>query len=580
MSADDILRLNYQERQFLGARDFDDEQAYLIESRRRNRVSDRTWGILSGLDIQPKSGAGVYLVTAGAALDAYGREILVFEDTPLDVLEIGSKLANHATPATLKVWLSYAIEDTSPAAAGYLTCADAALNTRTRESFRLIYQDDPVPFDSQLVDDTTRWPVAMQDLPDDPREAAWPLLLGTIEWDGAAITKVIDTGRRYSGLRGAEVLSQTSQLDIHPAKVRLIADKPEGAVLTTIKGTPADANATTALHLGTNDGIGGAGVFVDADDVTLGKKISVTGTATLRDTVGNGAGKLILEVDAATNIATVTRRNAAGSDHDLAIRTNDGAGGNRVLIDSDTLVIQNLTVEHGAVLKEGLDTWGPIVFKKSDGSDDSDPMLIERAATGANRNDLRVQIGDDVDGQDRFVVGPRFHGDQLFKEQFTVDNAGNVTATGALNIAGTADIGGAATIDGSATINGSVSVAGAATIAGSATINLGINIGGNATIAGTVLTAGLVNGRNMPADGLKLDSITPGAKNVVHIKGTVSHNNVIPVPAGFTQNQCVWIVRTNPPFPSAPAVTLHEDADNRTVNVPGGSADYVMICFK
>jgi hypothetical protein len=52
MSADDILRLHYQERQFLGASDFDDEQAYLIESRHRNNVGQRTWGILSGLEIK------------------------------------------------------------------------------------------------------------------------------------------------------------------------------------------------------------------------------------------------------------------------------------------------------------------------------------------------------------------------------------------------------------------------------------------------------------------------------------------------------------------------------------------------
>ncbi|MEA2337517.1 MAG: hypothetical protein QOE82_1524 [Thermoanaerobaculia bacterium] len=555
MSADDILRLNYSENQFLGVTDFDDEQAYLIESRRRIRIADRTWGILSGLVIQPST-SGPYVVTAGAALDAYGREIYVFEDTPLDVLEIGSKLANHATPATLKIWISYAIEDTSPAAAGYLTCADAALNTRTRESFRLIYQDDPVPFDAQLVDDTTRWPVAVQDLPDDPKEAAWPLLLGTIEWNGAAITKVVDAGRRYSGLHGAEVLSQTSQLDIHPANVRLLADKLAGAVITTKKGTPADSDATTALHLGTNEAVGGAGVFVDKDDVTLGQKLTVTGTATLKDTVGNGSGKLVLEVDPANNIATLTRRNGSGSDHDIAIRTNDGAGGNRVLIDSDILVIQNLTVEHGAVLKEGRDTWRQIVFRNQDGTDDGDTMAISRAQPNniTERNDLRVQIGDELDTHDRFVVGPVSKIDQQFKEQFIVDNLGNVTAKGNADIAGSAHVGGAATIGGTA------------------------NITGLLTTTTLLITTGLVNGRNIATDRATLDAldtkvatISPNV-NVVAIQGHVSNGGTIPLPSGFSDpSECVWIVRSNPL-----SITFHTGGESRVVNVPGG-VDYVTF---
>ena len=560
MSADDILRLHYQERQFLGARDFQDEQAYLIESRHRNNVAHRTWGILSGLDIRETvTGNGIWIVSAGAALDAYGREIYVFEDTPLDVLELSGKLANQTPPIALKIWVTYAIEETSPAAAGFLTCEDAALNTRTRESFRFIYQDAPVPFDTQRVEDSTRWPVATQDLPDDPKEAAWPVLLGTITWSGTAISKADPAGRRYSGVRGAEAVSQTTQFDVHPAQLRLMVDAAEEAVLTTGKGSTALPAATSVLHLRTNGDSGGAGVVVDKDNVTLGQTLTVAGVTTLSDTVGNGSGKLVLEVGAG-NVATLTRRNGTGSNHDLAIRTNDGAGGNTIRIDEDALALESVTVTGAAIFQGGLDTWDKIVLKQTDGTDDSDPMVISRRNTASDSNDLCVQIGDNTDTKDRFIIGPIVSGQAAITEQFIVDNAGNVTAKGGANIGGTANIGGSA------------------------------NIAASAVVAGNLTVLGGVNGRNMIADGIKLDAISDNAKNVAILRGNVSHGGQIPLPAGFIDPaQCVWIVIVNPPLGGAPLPpTFHTGADSRIVNSQviilgspfNGNADFVMIGVK
>jgi hypothetical protein len=552
MSADDILRLHYQERQFLGARDFQDEQAYLLESRHRNNVSQRSWGILSGLEIKETvTGSGIWIVTAGAALDAYGREIYVFEDTPLDVLEIDSKLAGRTGDVSLKVWLSYATEDTSPAAAGFLTCEDASLNTRTRESFRLIYQDDPVPFNTQRVDDRARWPVATQDLPDDPKEAAWPVLLGTITWDSTKDEiKIVDKAERvYSGLRGAEVLSQTTQFDVHPAQVRLVVDGAEEAVLTTRKGTAAAPAASSALHLRTNDDQGGSGIIADKDDVTLGKKLSVTGPATLKDTVGDGAGKLVLEAGPG-NVSMLTRRKGTasgpgtGPPHDLTIRTSDGAGGNRIVVDLDALELHSVRVKKGVVLEEGLDTWGPVIFKEPGGIDDGDVMQISRFRQGPEQYDLRVQIGDENDTKDRFVIGPKFHGDLLFKDQFVVDNAGNVTAKG------------------------------------------------NADIGGTLKTGGKINTRDVAADGARLDTMTDDANHVAVVNGNVPHGGEIPLPAGFTQAECHWIVIVNPPLSTTPLPpTFHSNTDSRVVNSQftvgppfnltiDGNADYLMIGVK
>jgi len=515
MSADDILRLHYQERQFLGARDFDDEQAYLIESRRRNNVSGRSWGILSGLLIRPSDG-GPWIVTAGAMIDAYGRETYVFEDTPLDLTEIASK---YTVAATIKVWLSYATEETSPAAAGYLTCSDSGMNTRTRESFRLIYQEKPVPFDSQDPKDSALWPVATQDLPDDPIDAAWPVLLGTITWSGTAITASNDDDRRYSGLRGTEVLSQTAQFDVHPGQLRLFVDSADGAVLTTMKGSLSSGDIN--LHLRTNGSGGGGKIVVDVDDVDLKKKLSVAEAETLMDTVGDGKGKLILEAASASNVATLTRKNGTGSAHDIAIATAEGAGGNSVRINKDKLVMgevvaqggatfeQGLDSWGGAVFRNGLDSWGKVILKLTDGTDDSDPMTISRArpTNATNVNDLRMQIGDDLDGNDRFVVGPLYWADSQFKEQFVVDNQGNVKAKG------------------------------------------------DGHIDGKLTTGGTVNGRSVAADGTKLDTISLHAKEVGVLTGIANDGATLPIPNGFALSECQWFVSPHFAFGVVPLGT-------------------------
>ena len=79
---------------------------------------------------------------------------------------------------------------------------------------------------------------------------------------------------------------------------------------------------------------------------------------------------------------------------------------------------------------------GSLSIRDAAGGDDTDPLVLSRFRRAPNRNDLRVQIGDDLAGDDRFVVGPVFYADGQFKEQFVVDNLGNVTINGDLSVAG------------------------------------------------------------------------------------------------------------------------------------------------
>jgi hypothetical protein len=486
MATEDILRVHYQEGQFLTAADFSDEQAYLVEMRRRHVISEHTWGIVSGLTIE-KNASGVWVVKAGVMVDAYGRETYLFADEPLNTTEIAAQLAGAAN-ATLKIWLAYNTEQTTPAAAGFSMCQDTTQNTRTRESFLLIYQDDPSPFDKQKPDDRTKWPAANQALSDDPNAQPWPVLLGTITWTAGAITMVDPAGRQYAGLTGIEVFSQTGQFDLHASEVRIVVEGAAPAVLTTHKGHLATVPAD--LYLRTNDDNGGNIIHVDKDNLSAAKDVSVDGKITAKGTVGNGAGKLYVEAEKAQDLATLTRpaNSGAGPAHDLAIRTNDGNGGNKILLDKDDVALQALTVSGATIVKGGLEIWGnQLLLKQSDGSDDTDPMAISRFNNGPDRNDMRIQIGDNLDGQDRLVVGPVWFQDHTFKENFSVDNQGKV------------------------------------------------------------ISAGPVNGRNMALDGAKLDGITNGATQVAVRMGVLKSGETIPLPDDYDESQCRWIVSPNGP---------------------------------
>ncbi len=347
----------------------------------------------------------------------------------------------------------------------------------------LLYQDHPPPFDKQDPEDHTKWPVAWQDLPDDAVAQPWPLFLGKIIWAAGAITSVDSAGRHYAGLTSIEVYSQTGQFDFHASTLRIRVEGANDAVITTNKSVSATANSD--LHIRTNDTSGGNSVLIDKDSLKVAKDLSVDQKIVVKSTVGNGGGKLYVEAESSQDLATLTRPANAGSGaaHDLAIRTNDGNGGNHILFDKDAVTVQSLTVSGANVVKGGMELWGSqFLLKQSDGSDDTDPMAISRFNNAPDHNDFRIQIGDNLSGDDRFVVGPVYFGDGQFKEQFSVDNLGNVKAVGS------------------------------------------------------------VNGRSMAADGAKLDGVSPGANQSTVLSGVLFDGGVVPLPAGYTEAQCKWIV--------------------------------------
>lgn len=74
----EIKRPNYFTFQFLVEKDFDDEQLYHMDMRRRHNRLLHTWGVADGLEVT-RVGANQVRVGAGTAIDRNGKEI-VLED--------------------------------------------------------------------------------------------------------------------------------------------------------------------------------------------------------------------------------------------------------------------------------------------------------------------------------------------------------------------------------------------------------------------------------------------------------------------------------------------------------------------
>ena len=477
--ADDIQRLNYYEKQYLQTGDFRDEQAYHIEMRRRHLIAHHSWGIVLGLEISQDATSKVWAVQPGMAIDGFGREIILPIAEPLNINQISSQLAHETTPAYLKIWMAYRVEKTNRPAPGYEVCGQADQYTRLRETFRLIYQDDPPSRDRALP------PLPYEDLPDDPAQGAWPVYLGTVVWDvdpSNPTSKIITSAepvdprdsaaRQYLGLVGAEIVSPTRALAVNTdlasfagnaaiagtvgdgnGVLRLDVDSADASVITN-KKAPISGNPNPPskdIYLRTNNESGGNKVIIDKDTLQaqsseVTQDLTVDGKITVQGTVGDGSGKLHVE-SGANDLAVLTRPadDASAATHNLAIRSNDGSGGNKVLVDQDGLTAQSLEVTQASLLHGDLTIdgskilnihGGQIAFKEASGSEDTDPIRIFRVRRAADNTDMRLQIGDNLGGGDRLVVGPIYTGDGQFKEQLVVVNNGDVQVARDLDVAG------------------------------------------------------------------------------------------------------------------------------------------------
>ncbi len=105
----DIKRLNYFNYQFLVDRDFEDEQAYHLQMRRRHNRQMHTPGVADGLSVT-KVAANQVRISPGTAIDRDGREI-VLEDARVHTLVTGGN--------NVDVFLAISYQDVSDPADRY-----------------------------------------------------------------------------------------------------------------------------------------------------------------------------------------------------------------------------------------------------------------------------------------------------------------------------------------------------------------------------------------------------------------------------------------------------------------------------
>lgn len=277
---DDITkRMRYFDRQFLRAKDFQDEQAYHLNRRRRHNRLLHTYGIAEGLEVKQSSVLGeekMVLVTRGTAYDPQGLEIVLSADQKLDLSSVAVSPGSPVSyTSPLYLTITYTEEPSDPS-------TDPGINgstTRTLEK-PLLQPSPTAPTDpNQLLlavieRDTSNGNVTTIDTNPPGRRRAGTLPPGSIGSaelrDGAVQSRHIapaDTGTDQtltsgSGVKTGHIKDQAiaaEKLADNAVTSRAIADQaiaPEKLADNAVTSRAiAPADAGTAQTLTTGSGV-------------------------------------------------------------------------------------------------------------------------------------------------------------------------------------------------------------------------------------------------------------------------------------------------------------------------------------
>jgi hypothetical protein len=392
MAATGIERPRYYERQFLGVRDFEAEQEYHRDMRRRHNLAHHTWGIVTGLDmVQGADEAGRITVTLqpGMAVDGFGREILVLAPVPLEPLRFAGR------PTGLReVWIRYREERAADPAPGYELCDVPEQQTRLSEGFEILVDPQGDPHDAVVVDGHEAAPlppdeaVPHQELPRYGDADRWHVRIGSVNWTaagGGAFVKpaVRNELRTYVGLVGDRVLAPAGRLRIRDRLTISTLDVSRDTQFAAVEGSLRVDGRLTALDSVELDG--GRLAFRDAQ----------------------GGEKPALEI-------------YREDDEGLRVRIGDESQGKRTLRvgikDGTDFAPQFVVDDRGQVQ---LNT--RLTIRTADRLD-APPVRLERA------DGLHIVIGDRADGSNRLAVGPVLNG--AFTARLTVADDGTTAITG------------------------------------------------------------------------------------------------------------------------------------------------------
>jgi hypothetical protein len=450
----DVERMRYYERQFLGATDFDLQQTYHRDSLRRHLIGPHTWGIATGLELtsdsSPAGGLDV-TIEGGLAVDAFARTIVLLDRVPLSKAPF-DLLPFQPTPQWIVVALRYTEETTGQPTPGFEPCAAGGDEYRIRETYtvELEIEQNPVTVEGTPVDPTTivaDGSVPYQALPEDDA-TRWTIALGRVQWQSSADPTVsgafldVDTsGRVYCGVVTSSVLAPAGQVIVRDRLASPPSLAPDG--LLVVEGALSATGLVTAAS-----GLDVDGAVQVQLDPTSQLVIGTVDTA-------NPSGPL----DAQVTITDEGDITAAGK---VAVGVAT-PGTNRLAVGAPgasaetqfTIADSGQTQVGGPLTVKGLlEINSSLAIHDTSGGDDSVSLIVSRSQRASGQDDLRVQIGDNIDGSGRLVVGALSAVDGTFKEQFVVDNFGNVRTAGSLSVSGSGTVSGSLTVDGSLTVTG------------------------------------------------------------------------------------------------------------------------------
>jgi hypothetical protein len=310
----DIERLNYYEGEYLGAIDFEAEQEYHRDMRRRHNLGPHTWGIVSGLDVAQFLNGGSnnevdVFIQPGVAIDGYGREIVVLSPYQLTA----ELFADFPYAQSLSVWIGYAQQLISSSSDTCTSRGQANAYSRVQESFQIVIQPIApqqgaivVAGNEAALPSATGWTqpvppptlpanegdvvlpfdgsVAFQALPGDSSAALWLIHLGYVYWDGTSQcflklgVPAASFRRRYVGAVSAQI------------------DAPAGALIVKDRSTPSPL---PKLARGAEVGIEGA---LTIDRITTAKDdVWIDGHVLYFKNADGADGKAVLDIQRIDN---------------------------------------------------------------------------------------------------------------------------------------------------------------------------------------------------------------------------------------------------------------------------------------
>jgi hypothetical protein len=225
MTGDAIPRVHYFEGQVLRLQDFVDEQAHHLSVHRRHNVGHHVWGIVAGLWLRFDEEDGALYVETGAAVDGFGRWLLLPHRQPL-----GREAFADRNSDVLDVYLNYNRSGSDQAPSGFAGCDD-----RGDPPFYRWLEQPYITMEmpgTPPVDHRRPARIAAADLgfeatrlaPDEP-ERRWPVFLGQVTLDRANEARpfAIDlAGRPYAALVGEAVYAPSGR-----AAVQVGAERPD-----------------------------------------------------------------------------------------------------------------------------------------------------------------------------------------------------------------------------------------------------------------------------------------------------------------------------------------------------------------